>query len=124
MPSRPSLYHKYPDYRVDLEPETKRVRLRYHGAVIADSTRTLTVRESGHDPVAYFPRDDVQLEHLERTDHRSFCPFKGDASYWTLSVGDDRDENAAWSYEDPFEEVAGLRDYVAFYPDRVDREDV
>ena len=66
----------------------------------------------------YFPREDVRMDRLERTAHESFCPFKGDASYWCLVAGDRREENAVWSYEDPFEQVAGLRDYVAFYDDR------
>jgi uncharacterized protein (DUF427 family) len=60
---------------------------------------------------------------LERTDLETFCPFKGNASYWTLAASGQRDENAVWSYEDPFDQVAGLKDYVAFYPDRVQVED-
>ena len=119
MPRRESLYHKFPDYRVDLEPSSAQVRVVFGGETIADSDRTLTVRETRHDPVTYFPREDVRFEHLERTDHDSFCPFKGEASYWTLHVGDQVEENAVWTYEDPFDEVAGLKDYVSFYPDRV-----
>ena len=120
MPRRESLYHRYPDYRVDLEPSRQRVRVRFAGEVVADSERTLVVRETRHDPVVYLPRDDVRFELLERTDHESFCPFKGEACYWTLRVGDRAEENVMWSYEDPFDEVAGLKDYVAFYRDRVD----
>jgi uncharacterized protein (DUF427 family) len=82
----------------------------------------LTVCETKHEPVVYFPREDVRFEALERTDHKSFCPFKGEASYWTLRVADRAEENAVWSYEDPFDEVAGLEDYVAFYADRVEWE--
>jgi uncharacterized protein (DUF427 family) len=122
MPRGESLYHRYPDYRVDLEPSSRRIRITLEGEVIADSTRTLIVRETRHDPVVYFPRDDVRFELLESTDHGTFCPFKGEASYWTLRIGDRVEENVAWSYQDPFAEVADLADYVAFYADRVDWE--
>ena len=120
MPRGKSLYREYPDYRVDLEPSSARIRVELNGELIAESDRTLIVRESRHDPVVYFPREAVRLDLLEATDHETFCPFKGEASYWTLRVGDRVEENAVWSYEDPFDEVAGLKDYVAFYPDRVD----
>ena len=120
MASRESLYHRYPDYRVDLDPSAERVRVRFAGEVIADSEKTVWVRETRHDPVVYFPREDVSFEHLERTDHKTFCPFKGDASYWTIRVGDRLEENAVWSYEDPFDEVAGLKGCVSFYADRVE----
>lgn len=118
MASGESLYHKYPDYRVDLEPSTERIRVQFNGEVIADSERALIVHETRHDPVIYFPREDVRFDRLDRTQHRTFCPFKGDASYWTLRVGDRSEPDAVWSYEDPFEQVAGLKDYVSFYPDR------
>ncbi len=123
MTMHESLWGKIPDYRVDLEPNTKRIRVRFDGEIIADSRRTLVVRETKHDPVIYFPREDVRFERLERTRHQTFCPFKGDASYWSLRVGDRIEENAAWSYESPFDEVAGLKDYIAFYPDRVEWDD-
>ena len=118
MPKGKSLYHEYPDYEVVLEPNPERVRVTLHSEVIADSTRTLIVRETRHAPVVYFPREDVRFEWLERTDHESFCPFKGEACYWNLRVGEQSEANAVWSYEDPFEQVAGLADYLAFYPDR------
>jgi uncharacterized protein (DUF427 family) len=122
MPSRPSLYERFPDYRVDLEPSPGRIRVSVAGQVIADSERTLSVRETKHDPVVYFPRDDVSFDLLEPTTHTTFCPFKGDARYWTLRVGDRVEENLLWGYDDPFEQVADLAGYVAFYPDRVDWE--
>jgi uncharacterized protein (DUF427 family) len=123
MTRRESLWSRHPDYRVDLEPRAGRVRAVYGGTTVAESERALLVRETRHEPVVYFPRDDVRLEHLERTEHGSFCPFKGEASYWSLRDGDARAANAAWSYEDPFPEVAGLQGYVAFYPDRVRLEE-
>ena len=120
MAKRESLYHKFPDYRVDLDPSTTRVRVTFGGEVVADSDRTLVVRETKHEPVVYFPREDVRFDLLEPTSHTTFCPFKGEASYWTLRVGDRVEENVIWSYADPFDEVAGLKDYVSFYADRVD----
>jgi len=122
MPRGRSLIHEHPDYRVELEPNAERIRVRFAGEVVADSERTLTVRETHHDPVVYFPQQDLVAERLEPTDHSSFCPFKGEASYWTIRVGERVAENAAWAYADPFEEVAALADYVAFYPDRVQWE--
>ncbi len=120
MPKGESLFSKYPDYEVALVPKSSRVRVSFGGELIADSERALLVRETKHDEVVYFPREDVHFEYLVRSEHSSFCPFKGEASYWSLRAGDGESENAVWSYEDPFDEVAGLKDYVAFYADRVD----
>ena len=122
MARRESLYHKYPDYRVDLESSERSVRVSLAGETIAESDRALRVLETKHDPVIYVPREDVHLDRLERTDHETFCPFKGEASYWTVRAGGRVEENAVWSYESPFEQVAGLKDYMAFYPDRVQWE--
>ncbi len=122
MPKGQSLYHKYPDYRVDLDPNADRIRVKFAGEVIADSTRTLTVRETRHDAVVYFPEADLDARFFEATDHESFCPFKGEASYWTIRVGSDCSENSVWGYDDPFEEVSGLVGYRAFYADRVEWE--
>jgi uncharacterized protein (DUF427 family) len=120
MASRESLWDKVPDYRVDLEPHPDRVRVRFGDEIVADSRGVLVVRESKHAPVLYFPRDDVRLDRLERSDHTTFCPFKGDAVYWSIRVGDRVEADAVWSYEDPFDQVAGLKGYLAFYPDRVE----
>jgi len=122
MPRRESLYHEYPDHRVDLEPSSKHIRVKVGGEVIADSVRPLTVLETNHEPVTYFPRQDVRFDLLERTSQRTFCPFKGEASYWTIRTKSDTLENAVWGYEEPFAEVDRLKDYVAFYADRVDWE--
>jgi uncharacterized protein (DUF427 family) len=114
-------YAKHPDYRVELLDCAKRVRAVLSGETLADSTRTLLMRETGITPVYYFPRADVRLDLMERTDHATFCPFKGEASYWTLAAGGKRAENAAWSYEAPYREALGIKDRVAFYWDRMDR---
>jgi WS/DGAT/MGAT family acyltransferase len=108
------------DYRVALEPHSRRVRVMWNGETIADSERALRVLETNHDPVIYFPRDDVRMDLMSRTAHHTFCPFKGDASYFSIEVGGRTTENAVWSYEQPLEAVAELEDYVAFYRDRVD----
>ena len=120
MAKRESLYHRFPDYRVDLEPGAGRVCIRFNGEIIAESEDTAVVCETKHDPVVYFPRRDVRFEWLEKTDHETFCPFKGEASYWTIRVGDRAEENAVWGYEAPFHQVTELADYVTFYPDRVE----
>ena len=118
MSRRESLYHRFPEYRVDLEPNPGRVRVRFDGVTIADTDRALRVLETKHPPVVYLPLDDVRTEYLLPADHQTFCPFKGEASYWSIRVADRVEENAVWTYERPFDEVAGLKGYVAFYPDR------
>ena len=120
MASSPA-YEKYPEHRVDVEPNPMRVRVEFAGETIADSTRSLRVLESRHDPVVYVPREDLKQDRLEKTEHTTFCPFKGHASYYTIRVGDRVAENAIWSYEDPYDEVAELKDCAAFYVDRIDR---
>lgn len=117
---RESLYAKHPDYRVDLVASSEHIRVKLGGETIADSSRTVTVVETKHDPVTYFLREDVRFDLLEATDHTTFCPFKGDASYWTARVEGRVEENVVWGYDDPFEEVAALKDYVSFYADRVE----
>jgi uncharacterized protein (DUF427 family) len=113
-------FAKNPSYRIRFEPTDRRVRVTVNGETIADTTRARLLLETKHLPVYYFPREDVRADLLVRTEHRTHCPYKGDASYWTLSSGSDRRENAVWSYERPYEEVAEIRDYLAFYWDRVD----
>ena len=119
MASSPA-YAKHPEHRVDVEARRVRVRIEFAGETIADSTRCLQVRESQHAEVVYFPREDVAMQWLEKSEHSTFCPFKGTASYWTLRVGDRVAENAIWSYPEPYDQVAELRACMAFYVDRVD----
>ncbi len=107
-------------YRVVLEPSPKQIRVVFNGETLARSERALLVCETGHEPVYYFPRNDVRMDLLEKTNHRTRCPFKGEASYWTLRAGERSSANAAWSYEAPIEEVAGLAGYIAFYRDALD----
>jgi uncharacterized protein (DUF427 family) len=90
------------------------------GRVIADTRDALTLREASYPAVQYIPRRDVDMAALTRSDHSTYCPYKGDASYYSIPVGGDRSLNAVWSYETPFEAMAQIKDYLAFYPDRID----
>jgi uncharacterized protein (DUF427 family) len=118
--ARSPAYAKYPDHCVDVETRPGRVRVEFAGETVADSTRCLSVRESHHGEVLYFPRDDVRMQWVEGSEHSTFCPFKGTATHFTLRIGDRVAPNAIWSYEDPYDEVAELRSCMAFYADRVD----
>jgi uncharacterized protein (DUF427 family) len=105
---------------VRIERAEKRVRVTFAGATIADSTSALHVSERGLDPIYYVPFDDVRTDLLEPTDTTSHCPRKGDASYWTIVVGDRRSVDAVWSYPNPIDAVAEIAGHVAFYANRVD----
>jgi len=110
-----------PDHPISIARNDKRVRVSFAGKVIADSTRTLTLREVGYPPVNYIPRADVDMAALARTAHASHCPYKGDASYFTISAGGRSADNAAWSYEQPYPAMAAIKEHLAFYPSRVDK---
>jgi uncharacterized protein (DUF427 family) len=112
-------YKKHPEHRVATKPAGVRVQVRFNGELIADTQDAIALEESGYGVVYYLPRGDVKMERLSRTSQRTHCPFKGDASYFTLSNGTTA-ENAVWSYEQPYDEVSVIRDRLAFYPDRVD----
>ena len=101
--------------RVRLEPNQRRVRVVFGGETVADSSRTLYLFETAHLPVYYFPREDVRFDLLEPTSRHTHCPYKGDASYYSVVAGGQRFENAVWAYPEPIESVPDLRDYVAFY---------
>ena len=109
-----------PDHPIAIAPAPGRVVVRLGGKVIADTKRALILREASYPGVKYIPRQDVDMSLLERTDHATYCPYKGDASYFSLPVGGERSRNAVWSYEQPYAAVAEIRDHLAFYPDRVD----
>jgi uncharacterized protein (DUF427 family) len=117
---RESGFKTNPDYKVLLEKSPRRVRVKFGGETIADSTAAHLLFETRHLPVYYFPRGDVRMDLLAPTDHHTFCPYKGKASYWTISAGRRTAENAVWGYPDPYDEVPELKDFVAFYWDRVD----
>lgn len=117
---RESGYARHPDYDVHFERSPKRVRVMFNGETVADSLATELLFETRHIPVYYFPRRDVRMDLLQRTEHSTHCPFKGDASYWSVTAGDRTAENAAWSYEAPYPQTAEIKDYIAFYWNRMD----
>jgi uncharacterized protein (DUF427 family) len=109
-----------PDHPISIEPNPSRVVVEVGGKIIADTSNALTLREASYPAVQYIPRRDVDMAALVRSEHTTYCPYKGDASYYSISAGGDRSKNAVWTYEFPFEEMAQIKDYVAFYADRVD----
>ena len=113
-----------PDHPITIEKTPQRVRVTVAGKTIADSRDALTLREASYPPVQYIPRKDVDFGLLQRTTHTSHCPYKGDASYYSIVPGGDRSVNAVWSYETPHAAVAQIRKHVAFYPNRVDAIDL
>ena len=121
-------YAKKPEHRVDLVPDNRRVRVTFAGTVIADSGDTVRVEETGHGPVHYFPEKDVRLDLMRPTAHHTYCPCKGECSYWTISAdgtgGRKEAENAVWAYPEPYDEAQGLARHYAFYETRVDRIEV
>ena len=110
-----------PDHPITITPNPNRVRVVFGGRVVADTTRALTLKESTYPTVQYIPREDADMSAFERTSHGTHCPYKGDAAYFSLRVGDKAAENAVWSYESPYPAAAPIANHLAFYPDRVDR---
>ncbi len=113
-------FARHPGYRFIIGPAQRRVRVFAGDACIADSARALVLSENTYDPAYYIPRADVRMELLALTDHDSYCPFKGSASYWTLAAPGAHREGIAWSYEAPYDEALELGQHLAFYGDRVD----
>jgi uncharacterized protein (DUF427 family) len=108
------------DHPITIEPSKTRVVVTLAGRVIADTKVALTLREAKYPPVLYVPRQAVDMSLLARTDHATYCPYKGDCAYYSIPVGGARSVNAVWTYEGPFPAVAAIKDHLAFYPDRVD----
>jgi uncharacterized protein (DUF427 family) len=109
-----------PDHPITVQPNPERVIVKVAGRVVADTREALTLREASYGPVQYIPRKDVDFALLERTDHATYCPYKGDCSYYSIPLGGERSVNAVWTYEAPYDAVAQIKDHVAFYPNRVD----
>lgn len=107
------------DYRVSFDPCPRRVTVDFNGVTVANSAHAMIMRETRLAPVYYFPRADVRTDLMHRTRHHTYCPFRGTATYWTLKVGEQVAENAVWSYESPNPESAAVKDYVAFYQNRM-----
>lgn len=109
-----------PDHPITIAKNPARVIVRLAGKTVADTREALALHEASYAAVQYIPRKDVVMSLLERTDHTSHCPYKGDASYYSIPLGGARSVNAVWTYEAPPPAVAQIKDYLAFYPDRVD----
>lgn len=108
------------DHPITIERNPSRVVVSVGGCVIADTLDALTLKEASYPAAQYIPRKDVDMSLLARTDHGTYCPYKGDCAYYNIPVGGPRSANAVWTYEAPFAAVAAIKDHLAFYPDRVD----
>lgn len=113
-----------PDHPITIEAKHARVTVSVAGKVIADTREALSLKEASYPAVIYVPRKDVDMSALSKTDHATYCPYKGDCAYYSIPAGGPRSTNAIWTYENPYASVAQIKDYMAFYPDRVDRIDV
>lgn len=111
-----------PDHPISVTASAERVRVTAAGVTLADTRAALVLREHGYPPAYYLPRADAQMAVLQRTEHGTYCPYKGDASYFTVLAGGAELDDVVWSYERPHAAVAEIRDHLAFYPDRVDVE--
>ena len=109
---------------ITIENNLKRVVVSVGGKTIADTRKALTLREAAYPAVHYIPRQDVDMSQLVRTEHTTYCPYKGDCAYYSLPAGGERSVNAVWTYESPYASVAEIKDHLAFYPDRVDQIDL
>ncbi|MDB5736501.1 MAG: hypothetical protein JWO65_169 [Sphingomonas bacterium] len=109
-----------PDHPITIDLNPRQVVVTLGGKAIADTRAALILREANYPAVQYIPRADIDMALLERTDHGSYCPYKGEASYYSIPIGGDRSVNAIWSYEAPYDAVTRIAGHVAFYPDRVD----
>ncbi len=113
-----------PDHPIIITPTAGQVVVKVAGRVIASTRRALTLKEASYPPVQYIPREDADMSLLERTDHATYCPYKGDCSYYSIAAGGERSVNAVWTYEDAYPAVAAIKGHLAFYPDRIDAIEV
>ena len=108
------------DHPIAVTPNPNRVVVTVGGKVVAETTDALTLREASYPAVQYIPRKDVDMTSLSRTETHTYCPYKGEASYFSIPAGGARSVDAIWTYEAPYDSVAAIKDHLAFYPDRVD----
>lgn len=109
-----------PDHPISIERHGSRVRVTFSGRVVADTANALVMREANYKPVFYIPREDADASLLERTEHSTYCPYKGNASYFSIRANGRVSENAIWSYEEPYSAMREISGRLAFYPSRVD----
>ena len=112
------------DHPITISPAEGTVRVTVAGKIVAGSSRALRLEENGYPPVYYLPRDDAKMSLLLRTTHHTYCPYKGDCAYYSIPSGGTKSENAVWTYENPHKAVASIKEYLAFYPTRVDAIEV
>ena len=113
-----------PDHPIAIAASRKRMRVLHGGHLIAESSAALILSEAAYNPVVYFPRADVAMDYLARTELHTHCPYKGEASYYALVRDGEVEDNAVWTYEDPFSAVEPIRGHLAFYPNHVVIEEV
>ena len=113
-----------PDHPITLERTPGRVTVTVAGHVIADTRGALTLKEAAYPAVQYIPRADVDMSLLERTQHTTYCPYKGDCSYYSIPSGGAKAVNAVWTYEAAYPAVAAINEHLAFYPDRVEKIEI
>jgi uncharacterized protein (DUF427 family) len=116
--------HPGPDHPITITANPKRVRITAGGVVIADSTHALVLKEASYPAVNYVPRGDANMALLQRSDRTTHCPYKGDASYFSILTDGKTIENSIWSYETPFPAMAEISGHLAFYPDKVKIEEI
>jgi uncharacterized protein (DUF427 family) len=109
-----------PDHPITITPFEGAVKVTVAGKTMAESSRTLLLEEKGYSPVYYIPREDADMSLLVRTTHYTYCPYKGDCTYYSIPIGGTKSEFAVWTYEHPYEAVAVIKNHLAFYPTRVD----
>jgi uncharacterized protein (DUF427 family) len=113
-----------PDHPIMISPAEGKVRVTVAGKIVAESTQALQLEEKGYSPVYYLPRRDADMSLLSRTTHSTYCPYKGDCTYYSIPIGGSKSENAVWTYEKPHEAVADIKEHLAFYSTRVDAIEV
>jgi len=113
-----------PDHPITIMPTKGRVTVVVNGKRVADTRDALTLKEAAYPSVQYIPRKDVDQTQLQRTSHQTYCPYKGDCAYYSIPSGGERGINAVWTYEAPYSSVSSIREYLAFYPDRVEAIEV
>ena len=116
--------HPSADHPITITANPKRIRVLADGVVVADTTHALTLKEASYPAVQYVPRGDAKMELLKRTERVTHCPYKGDASYFSIVANGKTLDNAIWSYETPFPAMAKISGHLAFYPDKVKIEEV
>jgi uncharacterized protein (DUF427 family) len=109
-----------PDHPITISPAEGNVRVTVAGRIVAESTRALRLEEKGYPLVYYLPRSDADMSFLVRTTHYTYCPYKGDCTYYSIPIGGTKSENAVWIYENLYEAMASIKEYLAFYSSRVD----